>query len=238
MFPTPTPENGVQDWAGVAFDHDHKSGNELTLEHGGVLEFTGSVPDGGNVNVRFRFEWNSYPETEPSYNTEEVTVSGTDEETYSVSLPPQGMNTYDNIILYVVTQDIEVVLKDFVIMKTPVKSFVSPIEVMITTTTVVEGQTLSGTAPNSIVKAINNNGLLSLEFGDGTTEDVTMVSDVSSGEFEYFQVMGTTLVGLLLKKELPSEKIFQQSSLILLMVLLRVMIIEEIYLYFLNMNTV
>ena len=62
------------------------------------------------MNVYFRFEYNPYPDTEPSFNTASVTVSGIAEASYSVDIPAQGANTYSSFLLYVTTLDAPVTL--------------------------------------------------------------------------------------------------------------------------------
>ena len=61
-------------WAGFA--NMNTALYPITIAEDSVITFTGSVPAGGDAVVRFRFEANPYPNTEPSFNTETVTVSG------------------------------------------------------------------------------------------------------------------------------------------------------------------
>ena len=63
--------------------------------------FTASVPSGGDAQVKFRFEWKPWPDVEPSYDTDPVTVSGAENETYQIDIPDQGTNTYSSFLLYV-----------------------------------------------------------------------------------------------------------------------------------------
>ena len=48
------------------------------------------------MDVYFRFEYNPYPDVEPSFNTQTVTISGSDPAFYEVPVPPQGDNTYSS----------------------------------------------------------------------------------------------------------------------------------------------
>jgi hypothetical protein len=92
----------------------------MTVAEDSVITFTGSVPAGGDAVVRFRFEANPYPNTEPSFNTETVTVSGADAATYSISVPSQGVNTFSSFIMYLDTRDVGVSVTDIAIDAAPV----------------------------------------------------------------------------------------------------------------------
>ena len=103
-FPT-----GAESWGGFA--NEDTSLYPFSFPDGGTIEFTGATA-GADVDVYFRFEYNPYPDTEPSYNTDVVTVSGTDEASYSVEIPAQGENTFSSFLLYVTTPDAPVTLTD------------------------------------------------------------------------------------------------------------------------------
>ena len=66
--------SGAESWAGFA--NVNTAIYPFVFEHGGRIQFTASVPAGGSADVRFRFERLPYPDVDPSYNTEAVTVSG------------------------------------------------------------------------------------------------------------------------------------------------------------------
>ena len=106
-FPT-----GAQSWAGFAnLDTDIYP---FRFADGGTITFTGATA--GNVDtvdVYFRFEYNPYPDTEPSFNTASVTVIGSADSSYSVLIPAQdAANTYSSFLLYVTTLDAPVTLTD------------------------------------------------------------------------------------------------------------------------------
>jgi len=84
----------------------------ITVAEDSVITFTGSVPSGASAGVRFRFEANPYPATEPSFDTVEVTVDGADSATYSIAVPAQGANTFSSLIMYLNTRDVGVVVTD------------------------------------------------------------------------------------------------------------------------------
>jgi len=91
----------------------------MTVAEDSVITFTGSVPAGGDAVVRFRFEANPYPNTEPSFDTGTVTVSGADAATYSISVPSQGANTFNSFLLYLDTRDVGVSVTDIAISAAP-----------------------------------------------------------------------------------------------------------------------
>jgi hypothetical protein len=105
--------SGAEAWAGFA--NMNTDLYPITFPDGGSLSFTGAVPSGGSVNVRFRFEYNPYPDVDPAYDTQTVTVSGADENTYSISIPSQGNNTFSSLIMYVVDRDAPVTVSNLVL---------------------------------------------------------------------------------------------------------------------------
>ena len=101
--------SGSEVWGGFA--NEDVSIYPLTFTDGGEITFTGSTA-GTDAEVYFRFEYNPYPDTEPSFNTVSVTVSGMNDAPYSIELPSQGANTYSSFLLYVATPDSPVSLTD------------------------------------------------------------------------------------------------------------------------------
>ena len=108
---------GTEAWAGFA--NMNTSLYPMTIAEDSVITFTGSVPAGGDADVRFRFEKNPHPDTEPSFNTEAVTVSGADAATYTIAVAAQGANTFSSFLLYLNTQDVGVVVTDIAISAAP-----------------------------------------------------------------------------------------------------------------------
>ena len=104
---TYTNPTGSEGWAGFA--NEDTDLYPFSFSDGGEITFTGATA-GTDADVYFRFEYNPYPDTEPSYNTAAVTVSGTAETSYSVDIPAQGANTYSSFLLYVTTPDAPVTL--------------------------------------------------------------------------------------------------------------------------------
>ena len=94
----------------------------LAFSMDGAITFKGSVPSGGSVDVKFKFEslgWEGESET--------VTINGATEAAYSAAVPSQcddqgNLMGYDgrhkainSIKMYVLTTNVEVVIKDFVV---------------------------------------------------------------------------------------------------------------------------
>ena len=108
-YTTPT---GSEGWAGFA--NEDVSLYPLSFSDSGEITFTGATA-GVDVDVYFRFEYNPYPDTEPSFVTASVTVSGTVETSYSVDIPAQGDNTFSSFLLYVTTLDAPVTLTNMTV---------------------------------------------------------------------------------------------------------------------------
>ena len=98
---------GSEDWAGFA--NEDTDLYPFCFSDGGEITFTASN-DGTDVNLYFSFEYNPYPDTEPSFNTAVITVSGEAEASYSINIPAQGSNTYSSFLLYLTTLDAPVTL--------------------------------------------------------------------------------------------------------------------------------
>ena len=105
--------SGAADWAGFA--NLKMDIFPFTFANGGLISFTGSVPNGGSANVKFRFEYNAYPDVDPAYDTQTVTITGATDTSYSVSIPTQGSNTFSNLIMYVAEQDVPVKVTNVIV---------------------------------------------------------------------------------------------------------------------------
>ena len=107
-FPT-----GSEAWAGFA--NENADIYPLSFPNGGRIAFNGSTA-GTDVSINFRFERLPFPDVDPAFSTSNITVSGTEVTPYTVEIPPQdAANTYSSLLLYLVTQDADVTLTDFVI---------------------------------------------------------------------------------------------------------------------------
>ena len=100
--------SGSEPWAGLA--NEDASAYPFTFGDGGSITFTGST-DGSSADIYFRFEKNPYPDTEPSYNTEVVTL-GAESSEYTVNVPSQEGNTFSSFLLYLSTPDVVVTLNN------------------------------------------------------------------------------------------------------------------------------
>jgi hypothetical protein len=109
--------SSADSWAGFA--NMNTSLYPMSVAEDSVITFTGSVPAGGDAVVRFRFEANPHPDTEPSFDTGTVTVSGSDAATYSISVPSQDANTFNSFIMYLDTRDVGVSVTDIAISAAP-----------------------------------------------------------------------------------------------------------------------
>ena len=105
VFEFPT---SADSWAGYANTND--SFYPLSLPNGGIITFTGA--SNSPVGVRFRLEFNPYPDVDPAYNTSSVTVNGATESIYSIAIPSQGNRTFSSVILYLDNRNIPVTIKD------------------------------------------------------------------------------------------------------------------------------
>ena len=88
--------SGSESWAGFA--NEDGSIYPISFENGGKITFTAST-DGSNVDLYFKFEYNSYPDTEPSFFTNSLTINSQGE--YSIEIPEQGTNTFSSFIMYI-----------------------------------------------------------------------------------------------------------------------------------------
>lgn len=104
--------SSAQDWAGFA--NENQAIYPLAFPNGGKVTFNAATA-GTDIQVKFRFEADVWPNTEPSYDTSIITVSGTDLAEYSVDIPPQGDQTFKSALFYLVTQDQQLTASDFVI---------------------------------------------------------------------------------------------------------------------------
>ena len=114
---TYTVPTGAEPWAGFA--NMNTALYPLSFSEAAHISFTASVPSGGSADIYFRFEKNPHPDTEPSYNTAPVTISGSESMTYTVDVPSQGENTFASFLMYVQTPDVAVMVSDVRIVDGP-----------------------------------------------------------------------------------------------------------------------
>ena len=114
-YTNPTDAEG---WGGFA--NEDFSLYPLSFSDDGELSFTGSTVGIEDAEVYFRFEYNPYPDTEPSFSTETINISGSIEETYVVNIPTQGVNIYSSFLFYVLTKDVAVTLTNVSVTSTAI----------------------------------------------------------------------------------------------------------------------
>ncbi len=110
--------SSAEAWAGFA----DLTPAVLSFPHGGKITFNGATA-GTDVTLNFKFERLAYnaegneaADTEPSFYTENITISGSDTTEYTLTIEPQDSeNTYASHLLYLVSRDAEVTLSDIVI---------------------------------------------------------------------------------------------------------------------------
>lgn len=110
-----THPTGAEPWGGFVFGIIDR----ISYADDTPMTFTAAVVNGGTAEIRFRFEKNVYPDTEPSYDTSAITITGATETTYTVTIPSQGANTFGNVLLFVDTLDEPVIIKDVVFSPPP-----------------------------------------------------------------------------------------------------------------------
>jgi len=87
--------NDAEDLAGISTG----IGN-INLEHGGKILFEAKSDE--PVSINFKFEKSPYPNTEPSFFTNNLTISGNTKSSYEIDIPAQDSNnSYSNLILYI-----------------------------------------------------------------------------------------------------------------------------------------
>lgn len=102
---------GAQPWAGFA--NENAEIYPLSFPNGGVITFNASA-EAADVVIHFRFERAPYPDTEPSFETTSVNISGSELREYTVGIPAQDPeNTFSSTILYLQTRDAAVTLSGF-----------------------------------------------------------------------------------------------------------------------------
>jgi hypothetical protein len=103
------PSSGTEDWAGFA--NKNNSLYPITFGDDAVVNFTGSVPSGGSVDLEFRFENQPHPNNTFTHTSSIVTVAGASASNYQVAVAANAteLNTF---LMYLLTQDEGVVIQD------------------------------------------------------------------------------------------------------------------------------
>jgi 1,4-alpha-glucan branching enzyme len=147
-FPASTADAVVESWAGFA--NLHTQVYPLFFTSAGSVTFNASVPSGGSVDVRFRFEKNPHPDVNPSYNTEAVTVTGADVASYTIPVPSQGANQFKSFLMYLDDRDVGVIITDVVVDSDPESGGYDPTAGVVTFSVDMSGVDLGGNTPNVV----------------------------------------------------------------------------------------
>ena len=110
--------SSAEAWAGYA----DLTPEVISFPYGGKITFNAAT-SGTDVTLNFKFErlafdaeGNGAADTEPSFSTADVVVSGTDTTEYTLSIEAQDADkTFASHLLYLVTRDASVTLSDIVI---------------------------------------------------------------------------------------------------------------------------
>jgi hypothetical protein len=99
----------------AGFANENENIYPLSFPNGGSITFTAAT-SGVDIDVRFRIEFDKWPDVNPNYDTPAVTISGTSPTEYTVEIPAQGTNTYKSMLFYLMTNDQELIVSsDFVL---------------------------------------------------------------------------------------------------------------------------
>jgi hypothetical protein len=85
----------------------------LTFEEGGSITFTASAAT--PTNIRFRFEYQPFPDVDPAYDTANVLIDSAEATEYTIEIPSQGENTFSSFLLYLVERDQPVVVSNVIV---------------------------------------------------------------------------------------------------------------------------
>ena len=111
-FPT-----GAEGFAG--FSNSDDTLYPFCFGEGGSVSLTAAVPNGGDANLRFRFEYKPWPDVNPNIDNLMVAVSGDVEQSYSVDIPAQAADqTFSSLVMYIADRDVPVTIKDVTISST------------------------------------------------------------------------------------------------------------------------
>jgi beta-glucanase (GH16 family) len=103
----------AEPWAG--FSANMGSFGPYNFPNGGVVTFNASLASAGTGDLRFKFEKNAHPDTEPSFYTNWVTIDSVTPRMYIANIPAQSsINSYATFLLYL-QQDKTFIITDVVV---------------------------------------------------------------------------------------------------------------------------
>ena len=112
-FPT-----GAESWAGFSHDPTQTEGFYPMVVPNGATVVANMYGASSDVNVYFKFEKAAYPNTEPSFTGDTITVAAGSSATEYTLTVPATENTYSNFLMYIVERDTPLVLESVVITPT------------------------------------------------------------------------------------------------------------------------
>ena len=108
-----TYPTGAEAWAG--YSNTNLDVSPVSLENGGKITFKASAT--ADTSLKFRFEANAHPNVDPAYDVTPKAITAA-EATYEITLAPQGTNTFNSQLLYLIDRDVTVKISDVVITAT------------------------------------------------------------------------------------------------------------------------
>lgn len=153
-------------WGG--FSNTNMDVSPVTLSNGGKITFKASAT--AATSLKFRFEANAHPNVEPSYDVapKAITAALAD---YEITLDPQGANTFNSQLLYVVDRDVTVNISNVVITATAGDS---------TTNTTLSDLQVDGTTISGFDAGVNSY-TYKLPVGTTAIPQITTATTVISG---------------------------------------------------------
>ena len=104
---------GSESWAG--FSVSDTSIYPIVMASGAQVTFQARSTSGNPANMRLRFEYNPYPDVDPSYDTASVTISNDVLTEYTIDIPSQGANTFSSFLFYNETFGETIYMTNFII---------------------------------------------------------------------------------------------------------------------------
>ena len=105
--------SAAESWAGYA--NSNLEAYPIDLSSGGQLKIYASVPSNDSVDIEFRFEFDVYPITEPSFFTDVITISGSQQNEYIIDLPQIDTQTFSSIILYLLERNVAIQIDEIIL---------------------------------------------------------------------------------------------------------------------------
>jgi surface protein len=154
-FPT-----GAQDWAGFA--NIVTLPNPVSFPNSRIVTFNATTgPDVSSVTIKFRFEKDPYPYTDPSYNHPPITITP-QQTSYSFIVDPSNLqsstDTFSNFILYIEERDTPVKVENVVIHPTDTPSI--PLFNQNINIWKVNQYKTDGTTPTELTYMFSNSGIM------------------------------------------------------------------------------